>query len=368
MKTIDLKNNLYKAGLSIEEVQTRYGLKKAYKMGSNENPLPLPEELIHFLKTKVYNIHRYPAYIRPVIKLASKYYNIDSDCLLLGNGSSELIDKLLQVYKEPEGAILISENTFPLYSICATARNWGIHKSKMEKGFKVSVHKMLSILDKQPNIKIIFISNPNNPTGSYISSSELELLAEQTKNKKVLLVLDEAYWGYPRAEDFPDSLHFMSSYSHVVVLRSMSKIAGLAGLRAGVMLAHPSIVNKVKKGICPFNVNILALELMQYIFSEDSFQSYLIKSRNLVWKSLDYFYEQMELMELSYYPSQGNFIFFEPGPRAFDYLLKKGLILRDFVEPELKSYLRMSVGLEEENHLAIQWIKKFLQMYKKEKM
>ena len=351
----------YTPGLSIEEVKNRYSLDKVYKLASNENPLQPPEDLVSLLQSKINTIHRYPAYMRPVVKAVSAYYQVDTQHTLLGNGSSEFIDKLMQAYGSPQGSVLVSEKSFPLYTICARSHRLNIYKASMKEGLKVHIPEMLSLLHRHKDIRLVFISNPNNPTGSYITHSELETLLFETKGESVQIVLDEAYWGYVRVEDFPDSVSLMQKYPHLILLRSMSKIMGLAGLRAGVMLAHPTVVETVKKVLCPFNVNIMSVEAILYCVSSRSFQKYLSLSKELVWNSLDYFYGELQKLNLSFYPSQGNFLLFSTGkPSAFSYLLKRGLILRSLNEPGLENYLRMSVGLEHENKKAIELIREFI--------
>ena len=350
--------NTYTPGLSVEEIKEKYSLKTVYKLASNENPLPPDEGLLKALAKQLKNINRYPSYVRPVIQAASRYYGVDPEQLVLGNGSSELIDKLMQAYGEAGSSVLISEKTFPLYALCAQIHRLHVHKVSMGKNLKVNIQEMLSVLHKNKDIKLVFISNPNNPTGSYVTHSEMEKLLSVSRNRDVLIILDEAYQEYVRAEDFPDSLSLLKEYPHLVLLRSMSKIMGLAGLRAGLMLAHTSIVRGMKKVICPFNVNALALQAMYYCFSNKTFKKYLLKSRQLVWEGLDYFYHELDGLGLKYYPSQGSFLLFSPGGSgAFSALLERGLILRPLNESGLEHYLRMSVGLKQENKKAIELIK-----------
>lgn len=348
----------YKPGLSIEEIKKKYSLKTVYKMASNENPLPPPESFLNILREKLKTINRYPAYTGPAIQATSHYYQVEPDHVILGNGSSELIDKLMQVYGEPDTSILISENSFPLYALCAQTHRLRVHKAKMEKNLKVSVRNMLSLLQKNKDIRLIFISNPNNPTGSYITHSEVETLLSETEDQKTLVILDEAYWEYVRAEDFPNGVSLLRKFPHLAVLRSMSKVMGIAGLRAGVMLAQPSITEIVKKAICPFNINTLALQAVSYCLSHPDFKKYISDSKCLVWESLDYFYQEFEKMGLEFYPSQANFVLFSPrSSSVFSDLLEKGLILRPIKGPDLENFLRISVGLPFENEKAVSFLK-----------
>ena len=354
MKTKQIKNKVYTPGLSIEEIKKKYSLKTVYKLASNENPLPPPEGLLKVLNKKLKTLNRYPTYTQPAVQAVSKYFKVPRDQVVLGNGSSELIDKLMQAYSEK--AILTSEHSFPLYTINAQARGLHVYKAKMEKNLKISPQNMLSILKKTKSIQLVFISNPNNPTGSYLSHTEIEKFLSAVQGQNVKVVLDEAYWGYARAKDFPNSLALLKKFPHLILLRSLSKRIGLAGLRAGVMLAHPSIIKEMKKNLSPFNVNSLALQAMVYCLSHPHFKKYLTDSQKLVWKGLDYFYLELKKLNLKFYPSQANFLLFSSKNSAvFSTLLKKGVILRPI--PTLKNHLRISIGLEHENKKVIQGLR-----------
>ncbi len=391
MKTISWtrKVKLYQPGLSIEQIKAKYRLQQVYKLSSNENPLLPPSGLLKILRSGLRSIHRYPLPMRSVAEAAGKYYGVDSSWVVLGNGSSELIDKLMQAYAEPGQVVLVSENSFPLYEICAPAHRLSVLKANMGTDRKVSVSALLDLLKTRKNIRLIFISNPNNPTGTYLNHSEVEKLLKYVQKKDILLVLDEAYREYSRAEDFPDGCALLRKYDHLVVVRSLSKVMGLAGLRAGVLLARPECIQVMKKALCPFNVNALAARAMQYCFSEPDFQKHIRRSQKQVWKGLDYFYQELRRLGCVFYPSQANFVLFSPDKslvsvgrgyrkgadkqpinkqRAskafvlFETLLKKGIILRP-LPPTLENYLRMSVGLMAENQQAIKWIEKTLKCF-----
>ncbi len=349
----------YQPGLSAEEVRQKYGLKRVLKLASNENPLPPPEGLLRALRGALPFINRYPSHTGPVVESASRYFQVPPEQVVLGNGSSELIDKIMQAYGRPgQDAILISENSFPLYARSAQGRGLLVHKAPMQKNLTVDVSALLALWHKHSNIRLIFISNPNNPTGSYITQKETEGLLSSTRGKNTLLIMDSAYEDYVRARDFPDLPAFLKKYPHLVLLKSLSKVMGLAGLRAGLMLAHPPVARALRQVLCPFNVNALSLKAMQYCFSQPGFKKYLSDSQKQVWEGLDYFYQEMKKAGLKFYPSQGNFLLFRPPkPGVFNTLLKKGLILRPMKEPGLRPYLRLSMGLSGENRQAMHLIK-----------
>ena len=314
----------YIPGLSISDIQKKYRLKTVCKLSSNENPLPPPPGLLAALSHALPHINRYPSPPLAAVRACAHYYQADPSQIALGNGSSELLDKLFQIPPlmnrppAPRGqpGVLVSELSFPLYDICAYTHGWPIYKAPMEGAKSISVPALLSCLKKHNNIRLVLISNPNNPTGSYLSHAQMERLLKWTAGRNVLIVLDEAYREFARAKNFPISQGLLKKYPHLVLVRSLSKVMGLAGLRAGVLLAHPSIAGAVKKVIYPFNMNSLALAAVQYCCLSPSFKKHIQKSKALVWEGVDYLSQQLSRMGFEVCPSNANFILFSPAGRG----------------------------------------------------
>lgn len=351
----------YVAGKSIEEVQREYGLKEIVKLASNENALGPNPKILEVAKKTLSEIHRYPdaSYTKAKQTLAS-HFKVQPNNISLGNGSNELIDMLIRVFCEPnQDEILISQASFIAYKVCAHVNRVSVTEVPMKPNFQMDIEAMAKALtDKH---KIIFLPNPNNPTGMYVSKKELEPILSKIRGRgDVLLVIDEAYNEFVRASDYPDALSLFREFKNIVVLRTFAKVHGLAGLRLGFMMADPHIVDFVERIRLPFNVSNITASIIDVALNDSE---YVKKSQELVWQGLEYFESELKKMGLEYCPSQGNFIFFDlkrDSSLIFEELLKKGVILRPVKNYGFPTHMRMSVGTMEENKKAIESLKSVL--------
>lgn len=345
----------YKPGKPISETQREYGLSKIVKLASNENPLgpsPLAQKAI---QNALNQQHLYPDPTHyQMIETVSKKWNVSQSNLGFGNGSDELIDLLCRIYCEPGQAVLTMNHAFAAYEISAAANRAQV--------IKTSPENLAETYQKNKSkVRLIFVPNPNNPTGSYINKNQVQKLIESIKGEEVLVVFDEAYNEFVRASDYISAQSFFDSNGQVIVLRTFSKAYGLAGLRVGAMIAPKEtidIFNRIRK---PFNVNDLAQVALVAALQDESFMK---KTQEITWKGLDYFYNQLQRLKLPYFESQGNFVLFDTRRDAklvFEGLLKKGVILRPVANYGFPKHLRISVGLESENHFAIEALEKVLQ-------
>jgi len=354
----------YEPGKPIEETKREYGLDKIVKLASNENPLGVSPKVEAAILGSINNLHRYPdpsSYELAKV-IASKHtdLNIEAGNLLFANGSNEAIDLLVRVYCEPGDKILTSEKAFIAYKICAQAARALTTEVKMAEGFRIDLKKIQEAWT--PEHKIIFLPNPNNPTGTYFPRQEWEdFLAHFGNRDDVLIVLDEAYTEFVRAKDYPNGMEYITQTSNLMLSRTLSKVYGLAGLRLGYLVGNKEYISYLQRIRNPFNVNALAQAGAKAAFLDDE---YIQKSQKIVWEGLDYFYKELSKMGIRYFESQANFVMFEvPGGRAQElntYLLTKGIILRPLAGYGMSEYLRMSVGLEEENQMAIHFINEWL--------
>ena len=293
-------------------------------------------------------------------KELGKYYGFETNELAFGNGSDDLIGVLVRLFCEPGDSILTSESSFLFYKVAAKAARVNCIETPMAEGLKFDLDALLKEA-RQKKPKLIFIANPNNPTGSYLSGHELDqFMSSLSSEKETLVVLDEAYNEFVRAEDFANSKELFAKYDNLVILRTLSKVFGLAGLRFGVVVAKPQIISYLNRIRSPFNVNAIAQEAAIAAVNETA---YLQRSQRVNWDGLDYFYEQLQSMGLKYWPSQANFVLFDSQREAdsvFQDLLRKGVILRPMANYGLKTCLRMSVGLPEENRIAIKALQSVL--------
>lgn len=363
MKVSPFIQNLkpYIAGKSIEEVQREYGLTEIVKLASNENALGPNPKVIEAAKKALDDIHRYPdaSYITAK-KIIASHFKVNTNNISLGNGSNELIDSLIRVFCEPnQDSILISQGAFVAYKVCAHVNRVHVTEVPMKTNFQVDIEGLCNALtDKH---KIIFLPNPNNPTGMYISKKEIEPLINKIRGRgDVLLVIDEAYNEFVRAKDYPDSQSLFKDFKNVVVLRTFAKVHGLAGLRLGFMMADPHIVDLLERIRLPFNVSNVTASTIDVALND---RDYIKRSQEVVWQGLEYFESELQKMGLEYCPSQGNFIFFDlkrDSSLIFEALLKKGVILRPVKNYGFSTHMRMSVGTMAENKKAIETLKQVL--------
>ena len=349
----------YSPGKPISETKRELGLETVVKLASNENPLGPSPKALKAIQAALQEIHLYPdAAAYELGQAFAERYGVPRECLVFGNGSNELIDLLVRVFCEPnKEAILTSDAAFVAYPICAQAARVEVKTTPLTQDLKFDLQAMAAQL-RQPElaqrVRLVFIANPNNPTGTYVNQGELEaFLAEFGNREDLLVVLDEAYVEFVRALDYPSGLELMKQYPGLVLLRTLSKVYGLAGLRVGALVARPELADLLHRVRNPFNVNSLAQAAAAAALSD---QDYLKRVQELTWSGLDYFYKELEALGLKYWPSQGNFVLFDSlrdSSALFQSWLKRGVISRPVKNYGLATHIRLSVGLREENELAM---------------
>lgn len=361
--TDEIKNLIpYKPGKPLSEAQREYGIKDFVKLASNECPIPPSSSIMKAIQDASLEIHRYPdPSCYELRKVAAHYYHSSPEKFVFGNGSNELIDLLIRAFCKPGDAIVTPKFSFVAYRICAQAFGVKTIESELKSGFQVDLEAISKLIETNwlcP--KIIFIPNPNNPTGTYVNKNDLDIFLKKWSHREdFLIVFDEAYTEFVRASDYPFDL-VQNNYKNVVVLKTMSKVFALAGLRVGAMIANPFIVDIINRIRNPFNVNSLAQAAAIAAFQDSKF---LEQIQKLTWAGLDYFYSEFDNMGLEYTPSQANFVLINTNQDAAvvnEKLLKKGVILRPVANYGMPQHLRVSIGLESENQKAVQMLKDVL--------
>lgn len=353
-----LRMTPYKPGKPITETQRQYGIQDVIKLASNENPLGTSDRVKQALIQSLSHVHRYPdASCYELIQKISRVWNLPAENITIGNGSDELIDLLVRIYCEPGDSILTSEGGFIAYSVRAGASRVQVQRTALKPDYRFDLKAMAYFLRTQresTKTRLVFIANPNNPTGTYNSSAEVdEFLREFGNHEEILIVFDEAYTEFVRAKDYQSAQQNFSQYKNIVVLKTLSKIYGLAGLRVGVMLAPAETVDLVNRVRTPFNVNEFAQSAA--LAALDDFD-FIRKTCEATWQGLDYFYQELKKMQLPYLESQGNFVMFDTLRDVLEVneaLLRRGVILRPIQNYGFKTHLRISVGLEHENRRAM---------------
>lgn len=356
----------YTPGKPIEETKREFGLDKVYKLASNENPLGPSPMVCEALKAAINNLHRYPdASFYDLRQSFSQRYQVKPTQITFGNGSNELIDLLIRVFCAPGETLLTSANAFVAYQVCAKAARAKFQEIPMGEDLKFQLKELAKVVNSQTEsnpIRLVFIANPNNPTGTYVSEVELREYLEAVKHQKdTLTVIDEAYLEFVRADDYPSAISLFKEYDNLAVLRTLSKVYGIAGLRVGNLVASEQVVELIDRVRNPFNVNNLA-QIAAMVALDD--HEYLDKVRKLNWAGLDYFYQELSALDVKYWDSQANFVLFDTfrdAKQVFQELLKRGVIVRPVMAQGRNSFIRLSVGLDEENRAAISALKEVLQ-------
>ncbi len=351
-----LKVEAYVAGKPIEETRRELGLKSVIKLASNENPIGPSPKAVLAIKKSLSQINRYPDsqsfYLKN--KLAKKLGALPSN-IVLGNGSDELIDIVIKTFVEDDENIVTSENTFLEYSIIARVNNRKLTTTPL-KGFKFDLPAMKERIDKKT--KLIFIANPNNPTGTYVNKSELERFMDGL-SEKAIVVIDEAYDTFIDVDDYPSGLGYLKG-GNIIVFKTFSKAYGLAGLRLGYAVVNEKWAAFLERTRQPFNVNLLAQQAALAALDDDAF---LKRTRKVVLDGKYYLYAALNKIGLFFVPSVTNFILVDVKRDClgvFKELLKYGVIVRDMKQYRLDNFIRVTIGTEKENQKFVSALKSVL--------
>ncbi|MBX3039242.1 MAG: histidinol-phosphate transaminase [Bdellovibrionaceae bacterium] len=354
----------YRPGKPISETQREYGLKTVYKLASNENPLGPSPKALAAVREALAHQHFYPdpsAY--ELLSVLSRVWNVPRECLSIGNGSDEIIDLLTRIYCEAHDSVLTSKAAFQAYQVSSVANRLKLRETALTKDWRFDLEAIADDFLSHPEqkIRLIFIANPNNPTGTHVTKSEMDKFFQRLGGRDdVLLVFDEAYNEFARAKDYASAMDYVGKVSNLVVLRTFSKAYGLAGFRVGALVAPKEVVeiyNRVRK---PFNVNDLA-QIAAAAAVEDT--DFIRDSQKITWEGLDYFSKELDRLGLKHLPSQGNFVLFDTerdALKVYEALLRRGIIMRPVVNYGLPKHLRLSVGRPEENIAAIKALEEVL--------
>ena len=351
-----LKIDPYEAGKPIEELKRQLGLRDIIKLASNENPLGPSPKAVDAIKKALSSVNRYPDsngfYLK---KKLAKFINMEPSNIVLGNGSDELIDIIIKTFVEEDEHIITADFTFLEYKIISNIKGRMVVTVPL-KYFKYDLNAIKKKIDKKT--KIVFVSNPNNPTGTYVTRYEVEEFLKGLPDN-VLLVLDEAYDAFIDVNDFPKSPSYVRS-NNVVVLKTFSKSYGLAGLRVGYAIADSKLASFMEIARQPFNVNSLAQAAATAALDDKHF---LRKTRKVILEGKDYIYDCLQNMGIAFVPSVSNFILIDvgrDGVGVFKEMLKYGVIVRDMKQYGLKNYIRVTIGTKKENERFVKVLKKVL--------
>ena len=332
----------YSPGKPIEELERELGLTGSIKLASNENPCGPSPKALAVLTQSATTLHRYPDGGGHVLREAlADRWKVSPDHIVLGNGSDEIITLLTKAFLEPGDEVVMADPSFLIYKIAVTA----VHGRPVLVPLKAYRHDLSAMANAFTlRTRLVFVCNPNNPTGTYVTAAEVAAFL-QAVPPDVIVVFDEAYYEYVTATDYPDTLTILKAGRNVALLRTFSKIYGLAGLRIGYGLTTPEIVQHLNRIRPPFNTNSLAQRAALAALTDEE---HVRESRRLNIEGRAYLSERLAAMGLTVIPSQANFLYVDvhrDGWAVFDTLLRRGVIVRHLGG----SFLRITVGLPQEN-------------------
>ena len=347
----------YEPGKPIEELERESGVHDAIKLASNENPLPPSERVQQAIVAALGHLNRYPDgsgfYLRQAL---AKKHDVAPDQIVLGNGSNELIELAVRTFLRPGDEVIVPHPSFVVYPMIVQAAG-GIRVLVMLKDHRLDLEAMAR--DITPTTKLIFIANPNNPTATIVTASEVETFMARVP-ERTIVVFDEAYIEFALGPDFPDTLHHVKQGRKVLVLRTFSKAASLAGLRVGYGIADADAVSLMNRIRQPFNVNSLAQAAALVALDDDN---HVLECVRMIEAGRHYLYDEFKSLGLKYVPSRANFILVDVGRSASDIyqrLLKEGVIVRPLTPFGMESALRVTVGTPQENRRLVKALKTVL--------
>ena len=355
MVNLELKNLInsgiqglspYKPGKPIEELEREYGISDAIKLASNENPLGPSPKVLEALKGVLSGVHRYPDGNGFRLKKAlSSKYSVDVGSLTLGNGSNDIIEFVARCFLTPKSNAVYSKHAFAVYPL--VVQSLGAEGIEVEaKDWGHDLQAMLDVINKET--KIVFIANPNNPTGTFIEKNEVIRFLEKIP-REVMVLLDQAYFDYSNYEKEDVPFHLVENFPNLIMSRTFSKAYGLAGLRVGFSVSSKPIADYLNRVRQPFNVNCLALEAAEVALKDNE---HLQKCLQINKEEKEKFYHFFISNNYEYIESFANFISFDCrdlSNKVFKNLLPKGVIARSLEVYKMPNHLRVTVGLPKEN-------------------
>ncbi len=338
----------YQPGKPVEELERELGIKEAVKLASNENPLGPSPRAVEEIKRHLNGLNRYPDgggyYLKE--KLSARL-GVGPDEIILGNGSNELLDIAVRTFMTRDDHAVMAWPSFVVYPLAIQSIGAEATRVSLIEGR----HDLRGMADAiRENTKMIFVANPNNPTGTINRKDEFKELMDRV-NDDLLVIVDEAYYEYVMDPEYPDTMGYFREGRNLLILRTFSKAYGLAGLRIGYGIGRAELLAEMNKIREPFNTNSLAQAAALAALDDDE---HLRRSIEINNEGKMFLYREFGRLGLEYIPTEANFIFIPklpvPAPELYDRLLKRGVIIR----PMGQEAVRITIGLPEENRRLVE--------------
>lgn len=347
---------VYQPGKPVEDVKRELGLSEVIKLASNENPYGTSNAVKAAIHQELEQLSIYPDGAAVGLTQAlSEYLGVNPNQIIFGCGSDEIIALINRAFILPGDETVMADQTFSVYK-----SNADIEGAKsIEVPLKDGVHDLEAMLAEiGERTKIVWVCNPNNPTGTIVGESELARFLDRVP-KHVLVVLDEAYAEYVTDASYPDGISLLAKYNNVVVLRTFSKIYGLASLRIGYGVGAPEVIKLINQVREPFNTSRFGQAAALAALAD---QDFVKECQTKNAEGIRYLYGQLDRLGLEYFPAHGNFVFIntkQSGAELFEKLMKLGIIIRAGFG-KYPSYIRVTVGTKEQNEKFIQALEQVL--------
>lgn len=342
----------YEPGKPVETLERELGIRDAVKLASNENPLGPSPRALESLRDVLGNLHMYPDGNGFALKQAlAERHGVATPQIILGNGSNEILELIARTWLAPGRNAVFSQHAFAVYplvvqAVSAEGRAAPALAATADQPFGHDLAAMAARVDA--DTRVVFVANPNNPTGTWLEAGALEAFVTQLP-EETLVVVDEAYAEYVEAPDYPDATQWVERYPNLIVTRTFSKIHGLAGLRLGYSVSSTPVAELLNRVRQPFNVNSLAQVAGLAALADTE---HVQKSVRVNREGLRQVAEGLDARGLDYIPSVGNFITFDvrqPPGAVYDALLREGVIVRPVANYGLPTHLRVTIGRAAEN-------------------
>jgi len=361
MRTLAKKRILaiepYRPGKPIEEVKRELGLRQAIKLASNESPYGPSPKVRKAIVRAAKTVNRYPDggcfYLRQAL---SRRLKVPADQLLFGNGSDELIVQALRAFVEPGEEGVIARPSFLIYNIAARIEGAKVRAVPL-KDMRYDLKGMAQAVTRRT--KIVFIGNPDNPAGTYVTHKELAGFLKKV-SRKVLVFIDEAYYEFAVERDYPDTLKLLKTHKNLIITRTFSKMYGLAGLRIGYGIASREVVDIINRIREPFNVNAVAQAAALACLQDEAYYRRIARR---IARQKEFLYCGLQKLGLRFRKSSTNFILIDTKKQStpvVQQLLRKGIIVRDMSFWGLNTVIRVTVGVPAENRKLLRVIKDVL--------
>jgi len=340
----------YEPGKPIEEVEREYGITNIIKLASNENPLGPSSLALDAIRQALPNLGQYPdGSCYALVRALARHWDVEPENIAVGNGSDEIIHYLGIVYLQPGDTLLTGDPSFVRYKSAAVLNQAEFGAVDL-KDHRYDLDAIAERITERT--RLVFIANPNNPTGTMVGWKAMERFLERVPEQTVVAI-DEAYYEYVEHSDYPRSWQYVREGRNVVILRTFSKIYALAGLRVGYALARPEIIRAIHQVREPFNVNSLA-QTAAVASLQDPEQ--VSRSRRVNSEGREYLYQEFRRLGLPYVESQANFVIVDvkrPCRPVFQGLLQRGVIVRTCDNFGMPTWIRVTVGTPSDNERFI---------------